>query len=79
MPPLPMSPQAGIIMPSIPPFDYIALITENSTQLELIRTIEDLSHTFAIVEQGLLEILEPLSNDIIEEEQEDGIADISIT
>jgi hypothetical protein len=59
-------------MPPIHPLDYIALITDNSTQLELSRTIEDLSSTLALVEHGLADMLDSFSHSTIEEEQEDG-------
>jgi hypothetical protein len=58
------------------PLDYAALMSTESTQLELARIVDDLSRTLAMVEGGLASmLLETTSgaHETIHEEQEDAI------
>ncbi|KAJ7502722.1 Pkinase-domain-containing protein [Mycena galericulata] len=61
--------------PTIRPLDYTALITSESTHLELARTIDDLSQWLSIVETGLGNMLDMTYASTIEEEQEGTTTD----
>ncbi|KAJ7733783.1 STE/STE20/YSK protein kinase [Mycena maculata] len=61
--------------PPIRPLDYTALITSESTHLELARTIDDLSQWLSIVETGLGNMLDMTYASTIEEEQEGSTTD----
>lgn len=61
------------IGPAVRPLDYTTLITTESTQAELARTIDDLSQWLSVVEIGLSSMLDMTYANTIEEEQEEGI------
>ncbi|KAJ3857882.1 Pkinase-domain-containing protein [Lentinula lateritia] len=59
------------VMPVLRPLDYSSLVTIESTQTELARTIDDLSKCLSVVEIGFTSMLDTVYADTIEEEQED--------
>ncbi|KAJ6586809.1 Pkinase-domain-containing protein [Mycena vulgaris] len=61
--------------PPVRPLDYTALITSESTHMELARTIDDLSQWLSIVETGLGNMLDMSYASTIEEEQEGSTTD----
>lgn len=58
-------------MPVLRPLDYSSLVSIESTQTELARTIDDLSKCLSVVEIGFTSMLDTVYADTIEEEQED--------
>ncbi|KAK0490281.1 Pkinase-domain-containing protein [Armillaria novae-zelandiae] len=66
---------SSLILPSLRPLDYSALVGADQTRAELARTIEDLSRCLTVVEIGLNGMLDSVRGDAIEEEQEDSFID----
>ncbi|KIK63670.1 hypothetical protein GYMLUDRAFT_105998, partial [Collybiopsis luxurians FD-317 M1] len=59
------------VLPVLRPLDFSVLGSEESTQIELARTIDDLSKCLSVVETGLTSMLEAVYTNTIEEEQEE--------
>ncbi|KAJ3737313.1 Pkinase-domain-containing protein [Lentinula guzmanii] len=59
------------VIPILRPLDYSTLVSVESTQAELARTINDLSKCLSVVEMGLSSMLDTVYADTIEEEQEE--------
>lgn len=58
--------------PPIRPLEYTsAILSHENTHSELARTVEDLTKWLAVVEVGLIGMLEKVNTDTIEEEQEE--------
>lgn len=66
---------SSLVLPSLRPLDYSALVGADQTRAELARTIEDLSRCLTVVEIGLNGMLDSVRGDAIEEEQEDSFID----
>ncbi|KAJ4488418.1 hypothetical protein J3R30DRAFT_932575 [Lentinula aciculospora] len=63
----------SFVMPVLRPLDYSTLASVESTQIELARTIDDLSKCLTVVETGLTSMLDTVYADTIEEEQEEMV------
>ncbi|KAF9072957.1 hypothetical protein BDP27DRAFT_1319707 [Rhodocollybia butyracea] len=61
------------ILPVLKPLDYSTLVSIESTQAELARTIDDLSKCLSVVETGLTSMLDTVYANTIEEEQEEPV------
>ncbi|KAJ3822250.1 STE/STE20/YSK protein kinase [Lentinula raphanica] len=61
------------VVPILRPLDYSTLVSVESTQAELARTIDDLAKCLSIVETGLTSMLDTVYANAIEEEQEESV------